>query len=297
MSTTLRRAQLKILKSTGFKYFKAKSNFKIPYLVCLGDYLSENPFFKPETNSEEIIACVAWCMNKNNPVIFDIGAHCGYFSTHFAGLLKKDNPAIYAFEPVAETYFDLLLTIKKLQLENNVFPMQAAISNAEDVVAMNHSRWSSMLSQVVTDHKRRSITNENKNFSLATTVDKITNTLNVFPDLIKLDVEGYESYVLQGAGAALQQTNKPAICIEWNAGTLKQCASSEHELASLLTGYDLYYLNDYEFGKKKFLEKINDATAITWVCNLFAVPKGSVQIDQWLRNIKTLQQQYNISIA
>ncbi len=296
MSTTLRKIRLKIIKSTGVKYFKAVSNFNVPYIICSGDYYSENPFFRPEICSEEIISCAAWCFDKNRPVIFDIGAHCGYHSTHFAALLKHNNPQIYSFEPVTQTYFDLVMTIKKLKLQNNVFPIHAALSNIDGVLTLNSSKWLSMMAQVISDDKKESISIENKNIAIATTIDKLSDSLSIFPDMIKLDVEGYESFVLQGADQVIQADNKPAICIEWNPATLAQCGSSVSALASQLKGYDIYYINDYEFGKKKFLEKINDVTAIPWVCNLFALPPGAPIFEQWKNNIEKIQRLYHISI-
>ncbi len=295
MSTTLRRAQLKLLRTAGFKYTKAKSNFKVPYLISLGDYSSENPFFKPAINSEEIIACIAWCLDMNQPVIFDIGAHCGYFSTHFASMLKKNDPRVFSFEPTTQTYYDLVSSVNKLHLRKNIFPMQAALSNMDSVVTLNYSKKYSMLSQIITDHENRTLPVEEKNFALATTLNRVVKELNIVPQLIKLDVEGFESFVLQGASDILQRSDKPAICIEWNPGTLNQCGSSATELASLLKGYELFYLDDYEFGKKKFLEKIDDPTTIPWVCNLFAVPLVPGAVDKWKHNIELLQKQYNIS--
>ncbi len=296
MSTTLRKIQLRILKNIGVKYFKTNSNFKVPFIVCMGDYFSENPFFNPPLNTEEIICSVAWCLEKERPVIFDIGAHCGYLSTHFASLLKKNDPQIYAFEPVSATYFDLVLTINKLGIRNNVYPIQAALSNADGVLTLSSTRWLSMLAQVITDDKKEQVSGENKHIALATTVDKVSTSLAIFPDLIKLDVEGYESFVLEGADKVIHADNKPAICIEWNPATLEQCGSSGNMLASLLKGYEIYYINDYEFGKRKFLEKVNDVTAITWVCNLFALPPGADIFESWKNNIEKIQQQYNISI-
>ena len=262
----------------------------------MGDYFSENPFFKPEICSEEIISCSAWCIVKRRPVIFDIGAHCGYLSSHLATLLKKNDPQIYSFEPVSQTYFDLVLTINKLKLTENVFPIHAALSNVDGVLTLSSSKWLSMLAQVIMDDKKESIPVGNKNIALATTINKVSDSLGVFPDLIKLDVEGYESFVLQGADNVIHADNKPAICIEWNPATLEQCGSSGSVLASLLTGYEIYYINDYEFGRKKFLEKINDVTAITWVCNLFALPPGTHVFEQWKNNIEKIQRLYNISI-
>lgn len=296
MSTTLRKIQLEIIRFTGVKYFKSISNFKIPYIICMGDYFSENPFFRPEICCEEIITCSAWCMDKKNPVIFDIGAHCGYISSQIAFLLKNNDPRIYSFEPVSRTYFDLVLTVNKLKLHSNVFPVHAALSNVDGILTLSSSRKLSMLSQVVADNKMDTVPAENKYIALATTVNKVTEYLDSFPDLIKLDVEGYESFVLQGADQVIQSDRKPAICIEWNPKTLEQCGSSVNELASLLKGYEIYYVNDYEFGKKKFLEKIVDVSSISWVCNLFAIPPGTMGFEQWKNNIEKIQRSYKITI-
>ena len=148
----------------------------------------------------------------------------------------------------------------------------------------------------ILSNKKNTAQIENKHIALATTVDKVVSSLGVFPDLIKLDVEGYESFVLKGAHFVLQHTNKPAICIEWNPATLEQCGSSAMELASLLKGYDLYYINDYEFGKKDFLEKIDDITAIPWVCNVFALPPGTGIYEKWKDNIEKIKSLYNITV-
>ena len=295
MSITLRRAHLWFLQNIGFKYLKAKSNFNVPYLVCLGDYFSQNPYFKPDCNSEEIITSVAWCMEKEQPVIFDIGAHCGYMSTHFSALLKKNDPRIFSFEPVAPTYSDLLHTIDKLQLQDNVFPVHAALSDSDDIVTLTYSKWLSMLAHVSSDNKKRTTQTGNKHIALATTVDKVASSLGVFPHLIKLDVEGYESFVLKGAHSVLHLADKPAICIEWNPATLEQCGSSAKELASLLSGYELYYVNDYEFGKREFLEKIDDITLIPWVCNVFALPPGTAVVEKWKANIEKIKDLYHIT--
>ncbi len=279
----------------GIRYVKVTSNFKVPYIISLGDFFSQNAFINPESNVEEIITCVAYCINKTRPVIFDVGAHCGFHSTHFASLLKKSDPVIYAFEPVAPTYFDLVKGVNKLNLTANVFPIHAALSNEEDIVTLKYSRWESMLAQVVETSNTDPTPVRDSLITTATTLNKVCRKLNVFPDLIKLDVEGYESFVLKGASQILQHEKKPAICIEWNPDTLLQCGSSPAELSSLLSGYDLYYVNDYQFGKKRFLEKIDDIGSITWVCNVFAFPSHA-NFAQWMADIDRIKKQFNITI-
>lgn len=296
MNTTLKRMQLQFLFKMGFRYWKAKSNFDVPYLISLGDFFSQNPFYKPEINSEEIISCVAWCLPIDRPVIYDIGAHCGYFCAHFATLLQSNNPRIYSFEPVTLTFFDLLKTISQLDISGSVIPIHAALSDKHDIVTLNYSKWESMLAHIIPVEKNESANSASFIIALSTTADQVATTFGTNPDLLKLDVEGYESFVLKGASSILRGEKSPAICIEWNPGTLAQCGSSTQELASALKGYDLYYLNDYELKGIKFLEKIKDVQAINWVCNLFAVPSESDKIVEWKNNIEKLKKQYSISI-
>ncbi len=296
MSTTLKRIKLELLKKLGKKYLLSKSPFNIEYIISLGDFFSQDTYYNPKSNCAEILTSIAWCYDIDKPIIFDIGAHCGYMTTHFAKLLETNQPQIFSFEPVIPTFIDLMLITKKLKINHLVNLIPAAISNKQEIVSLRYNKWESMLSQIKIENENQLIYDKNSCHAVSTTIDQIVSQYSRQPDLIKLDVEGFESNAIRGAKTLMQSNHKPALCIEWNPETLHQCGSSKEELAHLLGEYYFFYINDYEGKFINFLDIIDDITSISWVCNLFAIPKKSNKIDKWKYNITLLKNKYSIDL-
>ena len=58
--------------------------------------------------------------------------------------------------------------------------------------------------------------------------------------LLKLDIEGFETFALQGAKETIKRC-RPAILLEVNTGALERAGSSEFELLSLLQSFGYRY--------------------------------------------------------
>ncbi len=124
----------------GRKSLISTSALAYRYRTSLCDNFSENPFYKPAINMGDILATAAWVVDKQKPVIFDIGAHCGFIASQLAQLLRKNSPSIHAFEPVAPTFSDLIQTIDVLKLQEIIHPVPVALSNADGFVKLNYSK-------------------------------------------------------------------------------------------------------------------------------------------------------------
>jgi hypothetical protein len=61
-------------------------------------------------------------------------------------------------------------------------------------------------------------------------------------------------------------------------------------LINLLSGYALYYVNDYCGKKIAFGDPIERSEKIDWVCNLFAVPATESAARRWASVLKRCQQ-------
>lgn len=139
---------------------------------------------------------------KNFSVAVDGGAHVGSWSRYMAKRFRQ----VYAFECNPETY-DCLS--KNTEATVNIVPMQAGLGQQDGTMV------------VTKDTKREGNTGS---YYLGATSGKALQTsyCNVIAldrlkltalDLLKLDVEGYEWYALQGAEATILK-HRPTIMIE-----------------------------------------------------------------------------------
>lgn len=277
MSTTLNKIYLKLLNKIGYNYFKSKSISGNPYIIKLGDHFSENPFLLPSINEAEITFIVEWCRNFPDPIIFDVGAHMGYMSTQIAQRLKHDCK-IFAFEPTLNTFRILCDSIDKLGLNNQVIPICCALDNENGFVSIEIAEnvRDSMLNRI-------SKTNDLKqnNIAVSSTIDMFAGKFNLVPNVIKIDVEGYELNVLSGAQSILMHQNKPAILIEVNPDALKNFNLTVDNLSKDLNGYRFYYVDDYGGQKIPIAQEIINFEELKWVCNIFCVPDDDESMNRW----------------
>jgi FkbM family methyltransferase len=141
-------------------------------------------------------------IQKENPLIFDVGAHKGESIIQIRSLFK--NPIIHSFEPINEC-FDKLNSFKN----KNTFINNFALGNKKQKKILNITNDTASSSIYELDQK--SI--YSKNLKIAKkqqinidTLDNyiIKNKIN-FIDFLKLDVQGYEKNVLAGSKIALKK--------------------------------------------------------------------------------------------
>lgn len=162
-------------------------------------------------------------ISQNGGVIFDIGANVGIFSLtlirHCPSIRK-----IYAFEPVPETYRKML---KNLSLNNDpkqICPYNIGLSNKAGSFTFYLPGASEAASlQPVTDefYLQESVdgiyTGQQKSSKVSCEVGTLDEFVQANPqdriDLLKIDVEGNEKFVLNGAVSVLK-TYQPVVYAE-----------------------------------------------------------------------------------
>ena len=299
MSTTLKINYLKILNRLGKRSLVSRSVFGYPYRISLGDMFSENPFYNPYSNVGEILATAAWVLDKQKPVIYDIGGHCGFIASQLAQMLKKNNPLIYSFEPVAPTFSDLVQAVIDLSLHEFIHPIPIALSNSSGLVKLSYSKWGSMLAQIIPEDKD---TNHRVGTEVyiapSQTFDEFCKHER-YPDVIKIDVEGWETHVFLGAREFLSSPEhvNTGICLEWNPEALEQTGSSVNEVYQLLPDYRFFYLNDYEGQRIPELQEVNNPLELHHCCNLFAAKSSEQLITNWKNNFQQLKSQYKVHVG
>jgi len=274
-----RLSWLKALGAVGIKSFMATSGLGYRYLCHTRD-LANFPFYHPRAYRAELELCAAWLREEENPVVYDVGANNGFFSTHLAQMLVHRPSTIYAFEPVPTTFAKLVQSVQRLGLNDSIRPVAAAVVDNPGPVRISYSERNSLHAQVI-DRNPNPRAGDKLAQAEGISLDDFYASVGVFPGLLKIDAEGSEVAVLRGAQRLLSRSDRPAILLEYNPVTLRECGVSTRTLLDLLSGYALYYVDDLRGQQIPFGSPVRDAEKIDWICNLFAVPLAENSARRW----------------
>jgi FkbM family methyltransferase len=184
---------------------------------------------------------------RKGMTVLDIGANIGYYSLLAAARIAK-NGKVHSFEPVRETYSRLQQNITLNEFKNieaHRYIIHDHIGEMDIFVADKSNTGSSSLSRSM------------ENFS--NTVQKVqTITIDSYiksrqiksVDIVKIDVEGSELFVLKGMRNLLKRDNMK-IFTEINGENLKKQNTTPQDIANLLKNYDYFPYKITEKGIEK----------------------------------------------
>lgn len=189
----------KFLKGLFFnKVFTVRSRSLGGIKMRLNNLINGSVFFKDyEPDKQKAIAALM----PANGVFFDVGANIG-LHTYF---VSKHFPStrIFCFEPLPDNLAYLNETISRNNIRNITVEGSAVSAKAgESFFDVSNSNFKGKLSSEKTALRVSMIT-----------LDDFVRENKVYPDLIKIDVEGAEEDVLLGAAAMIKQCT-PAFIIE-----------------------------------------------------------------------------------
>ena len=145
---------------------------------------------------------------RSGDLFIDIGANIGSYSMLASAEIGANTIAI---EPVPKTYQHLTKNIALNNTDEKVTALNIGLSNEKGVL-----KFTELL-----DTSNHVVDDETSAF-IKVDVDTLDNILGgKEPILIKIDVEGFEMNVLNGASKALQSSALKAIIIELNGSGLK----------------------------------------------------------------------------
>jgi FkbM family methyltransferase len=160
---------------------------------------------------------------------YDIGANIGYFSAVMADAVGPTG-RVFAFEPVPET-FERLDQCRELNGFSQLTPLKLAVGESDTSVEVAISR-SSLGQASIYDQP-----NEVNPFFVRVAMRRLDDLLIGGdlspPALIKMDVEGHELPVMQGARQLIAE-HLPALIFELNAAMSRKAGWTSSQIAALL---------------------------------------------------------------
>lgn len=162
----------------------------------------------------------------------DVGANIGWYSLLLAKGMRK-NISVFAFEP-DPLNFRLLNENVALNGAANIRTIRKALSDTEDSRPLylyphkNRGRHSLL---PINDGERIMVE--------TTTLDSFVLSEGISPEkvaFVKIDVEGYELNVLQGAGLLLDTV--PVFLCEYSPSAMKRCGLDPRRIVSLFMDKD-----------------------------------------------------------
>ena len=148
--------------------------------------------------------------------IWDIGANVGHYTQLFA---EKTGPSgcVVAFEPVPACFSELRKTCQHIPQAR---PMNIALGAQDKEVLMTLEK-----NPLGTTHRlagKECPTQETTTVSLCTARTIVHDSPQIFPAVVKIDVEGHEEAVLLGFGELLNDPRLRSIGVEIHFGILQR---------------------------------------------------------------------------
>ena len=236
------------MKSLIKKLF-AFSGYKLTKI--LEDDPFNNPFFVQQQLLSEI----------SQLVIFDVGAHQGETALRYRNLFP--DATLYAFEPTQNSFNILCQNTEKYP---NILPVHSALGNKTGKIKL-HINTFSQTNSVLPTHENAEHTWGKHLFETKNTEEVPVSTIHDFTahrnipkiDLLKIDAQGSEKMILEGAGKNLLKIK--LIYTEMGImPSYKEQAEFEDTLNLLLSNnfvlYNFYNLSTTKTGQLRQMDAV-----------------------------------------
>ncbi len=171
-------------------------------------------------------------MNISPETVFDVGANIGQFALHCADHFPKAR--IIAFEPVGETFRHLL---EQTAPHGSIECVNVACGDEIGIVELFlHDR--STMNSLHPDQNVNSHQGQRSERVSVTTIDQYARDHAISKiDLLKVDAEGFDLNVLQGAQEMFSSRRIGGVFVEVTFDPDQPAVSSFHTIAEFLSGH------------------------------------------------------------
>lgn len=243
------------------------------YLIYSGYCLNSNYLISKSNNhlflGENIFIKKFKKLDVNNCI--DIGANIGDYSLE---ILKNKNTKVIAFEPLSKCCDKLSAICKEYGIRFKFFKI--ALSNKDGFSKLNFGKPTSGHSSLETKINKIpyvGVSNTNSIEVMTKQLDSFIDDLefqNI--DFIKIDVEGHEKAVLDGALRFIRKNNIKLIQIEFNWHNLFT-KNTMYDYSIMLESYVITQLNLIN-GKIRIINPIDPLSNLYFLSNFIFIEKS-----------------------
>jgi FkbM family methyltransferase len=170
-------------------------------------------------------------MLKSGMVFLDVGANVGYYSL-VAARRVGEGGLVHSFEPVTAQFTQLCANIERNRLRN-IVANRKIVANHTGALQIHVGPRSNSGQASVLDLALGAGTETVESVTLD---DYVASQARPHVDVIKVDVEGYEWFVLTGASVVLRE-HKPLLMIEVRSQLLQYSGVTRDKLFSSLAAF------------------------------------------------------------
>jgi len=180
----------------------------------------------------------------NGSTLIDAGANIGLYSI-IGSRLVGPTGKVFSFEPSKST-FNLLLNNIKLNKVKNIIPINNGLGdNIDESIILSHNIEGEAENFILKSQNEMSklgneliVLDTLDNFQLKNNIKKV--------DFLKIDVEGYESYIFKGAENLLKNNPEIIILFECADHLAKRALANQADVFDFLNnlGIDIVYWNE-----------------------------------------------------
>jgi len=204
---------------------------------------------------------------RSGDVFLDVGSNIGIFTVIAAKILGSGG-TVHAFEPSAGT-FERLRSNVRLNRLTNVCCNAVALSADETPLTLYQSTdgydaWNSAAGPLGGASHHQAV-------CPTTTLDAYVAAKGIQPQLVKIDVEGWESNVLAGGAGLLGGPSGPDLLVEFTEQNCVAAGTSGHSLFLSIErlGYQLFH-----FDSDLTMRAATDQDDFSY-CNLFCTKNSA----------------------
>ncbi len=249
---------------------------QLPNEATILGFLQGGMFYEPDV-SEAMLRIIG-----EGDVVLDVGANVGFF-TVLMGCLTGPNGRILGFEPGENNLARLKNNIRLNDLANVILveqPATAAIEEVSFYVNSDNSGGNAIWDPGEFPPNVRSHANPRMIRMQSTTIDAEIDRLGLrTPRLIKIDTEGAEHSVLQGARGQLTGRKVPYVIAELHEFGLEKLGSSQRDLRRFMQGfgYDTFVLY-FDGALPKLIPPETRLTSRYFLNLLFSTPEDVARL-------------------